>query len=81
MLSLILSVLVGGGIGSMMGYFGQCSSGTCPLTSTWWRGALYGAGMGLLVGLSSFHAASAPSSHSTPSAKPISAEESDTVRH
>ena len=28
---------------------GECSSGTCPLTSTWWRGALYGAAIGLLV--------------------------------
>jgi hypothetical protein len=52
-LPLILSVLIGGGIGSALGYFGQCSSGTCPLTSTWWRGALYGAAMGLLFGLTS----------------------------
>jgi hypothetical protein len=35
-----------------MGYFGQCSSGTCPLTSTWWRGALYGGFIGLLMALS-----------------------------
>ena len=49
MLSLILSVLIGGGIGATMGYFGQCSSGTCPLTSTWWRGAIYGGVMGLLI--------------------------------
>jgi thioredoxin 1 len=34
-----------------MGYFGQCTSGACPLTSTWWRGALYGAAVGLLVSL------------------------------
>jgi len=31
-----------------MGYFGQCTSGTCPLTSTWWRGALYGGVLGLI---------------------------------
>jgi hypothetical protein len=44
-------LVVGGGatIGALMGYFGQCTSGTCPLTSTWWRGALYGAFLGLLV--------------------------------
>src|SRR5512138_1852649 len=48
LLSLILSVAVGAGIGAALGYFGQCSSGTCPLTSTWWRGALYGAVMGLI---------------------------------
>ena len=36
-----------------MGYFGQCSSGTCPLTSTWWRGAIHGGVIGLLFPLSS----------------------------
>ncbi len=40
-------------IGSALGYFGQCSSGTCPLTSTWWRGAIYGSVMGLLMALGS----------------------------
>ena len=35
-----------------LGYFGQCTSGTCPLTSTWWRGALYGTGLGLLFAYS-----------------------------
>lgn len=49
--SLILPVVIGAALGAAMGYFGQCSSGTCPLTSTWWRGALYGGGMGLLFGL------------------------------
>jgi thioredoxin 1 len=53
MLPLILFVLGGVGIGSAMGYFGQCSSGTCPLTATWWRGALYGGFMGLMFGLAS----------------------------
>jgi thioredoxin 1 len=48
LLSLILSIAIGGGIGAGLGYFGQCSSGTCPLTSTWWRGALYGAALGLM---------------------------------
>lgn len=47
-----LTVLVGTVLGAAMGYFGQCTSGTCPLTSTWWRGALYGGGMGLLVAIS-----------------------------
>jgi thioredoxin 1 len=47
-MSLLLAGLVGGAIGAAMGYYGQCSSGTCPLTSTWWRGAIYGAAMGLI---------------------------------
>lgn len=48
----VLTVLAGAAIGSLLGYFGQCSSGTCPLTSTWWRGALYGGTLGLLLALS-----------------------------
>ncbi|MBA3385343.1 MAG: DUF6132 family protein [Verrucomicrobiota bacterium] len=35
-------------LGATLGYFGQCSSGTCPLTSTWWRGAIYGGVLGTL---------------------------------
>ena len=45
-------VLAGVILGALMGYFGQCSSGTCPLTSTWWRGALYGGFLGFLMALS-----------------------------
>jgi len=46
---------IGIALGSLAGYFGQCHSGTCPLTSTWWRGAIYGGVMGLLISLSSRH--------------------------
>ena len=46
-------VLAGALVGGLMGYFGQCTSGTCPLTATWWRGALYGGFLGLLMTLSS----------------------------
>ncbi|MCY2952865.1 MAG: DUF6132 family protein [Planctomycetota bacterium] len=46
---LIIGGLIGAGLGAIMGYFGQCSSGACPLTSTWWRGAIYGGSMGLLI--------------------------------
>jgi hypothetical protein len=51
----LIPVLIGATLGSLMGYFGQCSSGTCPLTSTWWRGAIYGGVMGLLLSMSSRH--------------------------
>jgi len=47
----IIAVLLGIALGSALGYFGQCSSGTCPLTSTWWRGAIYGGVIGLIFGL------------------------------
>lgn len=45
----VLIVLAGAAIGAALGYFGQCTSGTCPLTSTWWRGALYGSVLGLVM--------------------------------
>lgn len=51
MLRFLLPVLAGAVLGALLGYFGQCTSGTCPLTSTWWRGALYGGFLGLLVAL------------------------------
>ncbi|MCY2930163.1 MAG: DUF6132 family protein [Planctomycetota bacterium] len=51
-LRVILGLLIGGGLGAVTGYYGQCSSGTCPLTSTWWRGAIYGGVMGLMVAIS-----------------------------
>jgi hypothetical protein len=53
LLKLLLIVALGSGLGALLGYFGQCNSGTCPLTSTWWRGALYGGVMALLLALSS----------------------------
>jgi thioredoxin 1 len=52
----MLSLLAGAGIGAALGYFGRCSSGGCPLTANWRRGALYGAVLGLV-----FHLASSPS--------------------
>ena len=53
MTHILSPLLIGAALGALMGYFGQCSSGTCPLTSTWWRGAIYGGVLGLLFALSS----------------------------
>lgn len=47
-----VTVLAGAAIGAGLGTLGQCSSGSCPLTSTWWRGALYGGFIGVLAALS-----------------------------
>jgi len=52
MLRFVIIIAIGAGIGALLGYFGQCSSGTCPLTSTWWRGAIYGGFLGLLFAFS-----------------------------
>ena len=50
MLQLILPVAVGAVVGGLMGWFGRCTDGACPLTATWYRGALFGAVIGLLFG-------------------------------
>lgn len=60
MLFLTICLLIGGALGAALGYFGQCTSGACPLTSTWWRGALYGATMGLVFFALSGRHGSAP---------------------
>ena len=44
----LIPIAVGAALGFITGYFGQCSSGACPLTATWWRGALYGGFLGFL---------------------------------
>ncbi|MBI4662967.1 MAG: hypothetical protein HY735_29510 [Verrucomicrobia bacterium] len=59
MMSLILSVLIGGGLGAALGYFGKCSTGACPWTANRWRGALYGAFLGLMFHLASGRSGSA----------------------
>jgi thioredoxin 1 len=46
---LLLGVLIGGLIGAGLGYFGKCSSGACPLTANPYRGAIYGAVLGVLL--------------------------------
>ncbi len=51
MTSLAFSLLLGGGLGALLGRFGQCSSGACPLVANWRRGAVYGAALGLVLHL------------------------------
>ncbi|MBW1672605.1 MAG: conjugal transfer protein TraF [Deltaproteobacteria bacterium] len=46
---ILLGVMIGGAIGASLGYYGKCSSGTCPLTANPYRGAIYGAVMGALL--------------------------------
>jgi thioredoxin 1 len=75
MLSLALYALVGTGLGAAMGYFGQCTSGTCPLTSTWWRGAIYGAVLGGVFYFVSGQNGSASMNESTGNVKLISQDQ------
>jgi len=51
MLRLISPPLLGALMGGGVGYFNQCSTGTCPLTSSWWTGAIFGALAGLTLAL------------------------------
>lgn len=49
---LIGGLLIGGGLGALMGYYGKCTSGTCPLTANPWRGGFIGAMIGGLLAYS-----------------------------
>lgn len=51
MLPLILGPLAGAALGGAVGYFNTCSTGACPLLATWWRGAIYGAVLGLIFAM------------------------------
>lgn len=35
MTHILIPMHIGSALGALLGYFGQCSSGACPLTSTW----------------------------------------------
>lgn len=45
----LLVILIGGVIGGLLGSRRSCESGTCPLTSNPYTGALYGAVMGFFL--------------------------------
>ena len=73
MSSLLVSLLIGGGLGALLGHFGQCSTGACPLTANWKRGAMYGAVLGLV-----FHFASGGGTYQHPkNVKEIAAADFD----
>lgn len=52
-MKLLIGILIGAAAGALLGYFGKCSSGTCPLTANPLRGAVYGAVLGALFAFSS----------------------------
>jgi thioredoxin len=51
-LQLTFGLLLGGGLGVLLGYFGRCTTGACPLTANPWRGAFVGAAIGGLFAAS-----------------------------
>jgi len=48
----VLGTVIGGGAGFALGYFGRCSSGTCPLTSNPYTSTILGVLMGLMIAFS-----------------------------
>ena len=50
-LKIAAGLLIGGVIGVVSGYYGKCSSGSCPLTANPYRGAVYGALLGVFVAM------------------------------
>ena len=63
---LLIGIGIGVCLGALMGYFGKCASGTCPLTANPFRGAIYGGVMGLFFA-SSFGGAACSPPKATPS--------------
>jgi thioredoxin 1 len=72
MLSLILTVAVGGAVGAAIGYWGRCTSGACALTANWRRGAFFGAILGLIMHQAVGGGGSAALNQSTANVKRIS---------
>lgn len=42
-------LVAGAAIGAAAGYYGQCNSGTCVFSATWWGGAIAGTLIAALV--------------------------------
>ncbi len=66
MVKIVVFVLAGCLIGAALGYFGKCTSGTCPFTANPFRGAGFGALFGLLFALSSSGSLFGGNRHSKP---------------
>ena len=74
-MNLFLAIAIGAGIGAALGYFGKCTSGACPLTASWQRGAMFGALLGALVYSSSSQGRSTSLNESTPNVARITETE------
>ena len=52
LLKIMLAIIIGGLLGSLVGWGLKCSGGSCPLTCNPWGGAITGVVIGLLIVLS-----------------------------
>ena len=48
-MKILVGVIIGAAVGFAVGYFGRCSTGTCPLTSNPWTSTMIGAFMGFML--------------------------------
>ncbi|MGC9455308.1 MAG: thiol peroxidase [Phycisphaerae bacterium] len=60
LIRILLGLAIGAVAGGLMGYWGKCSSGMCPLTATPLRGLLVGALLGGVIGLGTGRAVIGP---------------------
>jgi thioredoxin 1 len=74
-MSLILYMVIGGALGGTLGYFGKCSTGACPLTANWRRGAIVGIAIGLAAFFASGSGNSTAMNQSTANVKRIGPDE------
>ncbi len=74
---LLIGIAIGGGIGAMLGYWGKCASGACPLTATWQRGAIFGGILGLMFVYMSGAGSGTSLNESTANVKRISPDQFD----
>jgi hypothetical protein len=77
-MKVVLITILGAGIGALLGYYGQCQSGTCPLTSSPWRGALFGALIAFLFAIGSTRQRPEPGPTRTEDARPADQAENPT---
>ncbi|MHC4916974.1 MAG: DUF6132 family protein, partial [Planctomycetota bacterium] len=75
LLRILAGSVLGSGLGAVMGYFGKCSSGACPLTASPWRGAFFGLMIGLMFALSFGPSRGAPEAAAAESVTAIAGNE------
>jgi hypothetical protein len=52
LMRILLGTVIGGGTGFLLGYFGKCQSGVCPLTSNPYISTVIGIIIGIALALS-----------------------------